>query len=284
MLLVGHPFVGAATSSSLVQMVDTGCIDWSAGIVRVTWVGFPVATDDDPPGNLPAVALERARQMAQARLMTIINAIRINAALRVADRMDRSTAFRDGLITLRRNATVARQEYLANGNVEIALIMHLTGGFAQLTLPEEIRQVDSVTTMNPDGPIAQINPTAADVTQEGAHTGLILDATGIGASPSMVPVVVDEAGEVVYGPAFVSREFVVSRGMCGFTTSLAAARDDKRVGGHPIIVKAIRTHSTGTTDLVIANTDAARLRSSVMHLGFMKACRVIIVMDPAPSL
>ena len=61
------------------------------------------------------------------------------------------------------------------------------------------------------------------------------------------------------------------------------ARGDERVGNHPMVVKAIRTHSTGETDLVISRADAAQLRSSVVHLNFLKACRVSIVMDPEPK-
>jgi hypothetical protein len=195
--------------------------------------------------------------------------------------MAQSTDFRDGLSTLARNASLSHQEYLSDGTVEIELTMNLTGGFSQFVLPEEIRQVDSVVTMTAAKPDAD-KPSSMPVNgSDGSpHTGLILDATGIGAKPSLVPVVVDESGDVVYGPAFVSREFAVSRGMSGFATTLAAARRDKRVGDRPLVVKAIRTRSTGATDLVVSSADGARLRSSVVHLNFLKACRVSIVMDP----
>ena len=91
------------------------------------------------------------------------------------------------------------------------------------------------------------------------YTGLILDATGIDAQPALVPVVVDELGDVVYGPAFVSREFAVSRGMCAFSASLESARDDRRVGPHPLVIKALRTASSGATDLVISTADAGTI-------------------------
>ena len=113
------------------------------------------------------------------------------------------------------------------------------------------------------------------------YSGVIIDATGIGAQPSLVPVIVDESGEVVYGSAYVSREFAVSRGMSGYSATLNAARNDPRVGSHPMIVKAVRTRPGGYTDLVISTADAARLRSSAVHLDFLKACRVSIVIDPA---
>ncbi|MBC2713511.1 MAG: hypothetical protein HGJ94_21675 [Desulfosarcina sp.] len=270
----------SVANDTLIQAWDTGCIDWSAGIVRVNGVAAPATIDDGKSPDSPSDILDAARRMAQSNLLETVSAIRINAVSRVADRVAQSAAFRDGLTTLARNASLTRQEYLSDGTVEIELTMNLTGGFGQFVLPEEIRQVDAVTTMIVTEPKADKPSTPANGTDSGPHTGLILDATGIGAKPSLVPVVVDESGEVVYGPAFVSREFAVSRGMSGFATTLAAARKDKRVGGRPMVVKAIRTRSTGETDLVISSADAARLRSSVVHLNFLKACRVSIVMDP----
>ncbi len=220
-----------------------------------------------------------ARRMAQANLLTTVAAVRINATSQVADRMSQNTEFRDGLIALTKNAAITRQEYLSDGTLEIELTMNLTGGFGQFVLPEEIHQVEPVTTVIVNQSETGKSSTPAKDGDASAYTGLIIDAAGIGAMPSLVPVVVDESDEVVYGPAIASREFAVSRGMSGFTNSLEAARNDNRVGDRPIIVKAIRTRSTGATDLVISTADAARLRSSVIYLNFMKACRVSIVMD-----
>lgn len=273
LLLVSPCAASSAAKDTLIQELNSGCIDWSAGIVRVKGIGAPAVFDDSWSPDSPSDVLDSARRMAQPNLLKTVSAIRINATSRVADRMAGSAAFRDGLATLARNAAITRQEYLSDGTVAIELAMNLTGGFGQFVLPEEIRQVESVTTMTAAEPVV-------GATDSGPYTGLIIDATGIGMKPSMVPVVVDESGEVVYGPAFVSREFAVSRGMSGFATTLDAARDDQRVGDRPMVVKAIRTHSTGETDLVIPSTDAARLRSSVVHLNFLKACRVSIVMDP----
>lgn len=266
--------------SPLVQILNTGCIDWSAGTIRVHGVAAPDTFDDDESPDSPAEILDTARRIAQFNLIETAGVIPINAVSQIADRMAQSTDFRDGLISLARNASLTRQEYLSDGTVEIELTMNLTGGFSQFVLPEEIRQVDSVVTMTAAEPDADKPVKPVEGIDGDAYTGLIIDATGIGAKPSLAPVVVDESEDVVYGPAFVSREFAVSRGMSGFATTLAAARNDKRVGPRPLVIKAIRTRSTGETDLVVSSADGARLRSSVVHLNFLKACRVSIVMDP----
>ena len=263
----------------LVQVSNTGCIDWSAGTIRVRGVAAPAAIHVGESPDLPSDMLDAARRIAQSNLIESASVIPINSVSRIADRMAQSTDFRDGLISLARNASLTRQEYLSDGTVEIELTMNLTGGFSQFVLPEEIRQVDSVVTMTAAETDADQPVKTVEGSDGGAYTGLIIDATGIGAKPSLVPLVVDESEDVVYGPAFVSREFAVSRGMSGFATTLAAARSDKRVGPRPLVVKAVRTRSTGETDLVVSSADGARLRSSVVHLNFLKACRVSIVMD-----
>jgi hypothetical protein len=280
LLLVLPLAADAVADGPLVEVLNTGCIDWSAGTIRVRGVATPATMDDNESLASPSDILDAARRAAQSNLIKTASVIPINAVSRIADRMAQSTDFRDGLTALARNASLTRQEYLSDGTVEIELTMTLTGGFSQFVLPEEIRQVDSVVTMTAVEPDANQPAIPVEGADGAAYTGLVIDATGIGARPSLVPVVVDESEDVVYGPAFVSREFAVSRGMCGFATTLAAARGDKRVGPRPLVIKAIRIRSTGATDLVVSSADGARLRSSVVHLNFLKACRVSIVMDP----
>jgi hypothetical protein len=271
--LVLLPAECAVADDMLIQALDNGRINWSAGTAVASGVGTPSISNDAQPPISPSDILKVARQNAQTNLLETIGAIRIDATSRVADRMSRDIAFREGLSTLVQNATITHQEYLSDGTLAIELTMKLSGGFGQFVLPEEIRQVDSIKALTA--------PSAVSATADrGPYTGLILDATGIGAKPSLVPTIVDESGNTVYGPAFVSREFAVSRGMSGYATTLAAALKDKRIGERPMVVKAIRTHTTGETDLVISNADAARLRSSVAHLNFLKACRVSIMLDP----
>jgi hypothetical protein len=282
LLLAWPPVSSAAAGAGLVEVLQSGRIDWSTGTVQATGIGAPAASDEGKSAESPADLQNIARRMAQTNLLRTLGDIRIDASSRVADRMSRSASFREGLASLARNATVTHQAYLSDGTVEIELTIKLAGGFDQFVLPAEIRQVESVTTVTANAPAAKADQTASTPAgaDDGSYTGLIIDASEIDARPCLVPVIVDESGEVVYGPAFVSREFAVTRGMSGYATTLKAAREDKRVGSRAMLVKAIRTGSKGKTDLVISNADAARLRSSAAHLDFMKACRVIIVMNP----
>ena len=273
----------ALAKEALTQCLVTGCIDWSASTVRVIGVAAPARSSGSETSTSPTEILDAAWRMAQSNLIKTASAIQIDAGTRVADRLARSEAFREGLAALAQNASITDQEYLSDGTLKITLTMSLIGGFAQLVLPPDIQHVEPVTTMMSTKRSSGDFSVKTGKREEERHSGLIIDASGIGAKPSMVPEVVDESGEVVYGPAFVSREFAVSRGMCNFATSLSQARNDKQMGEAPLIVKALRTVPRKKNTIVISNIDAARLRSSVVHLNLLKACRVSIVLDPPPD-
>ena len=46
----------------------------------------------------------------------------------------------------------------------------------------------------------------------------------------MVPMIIDEDGQVVYGTAYVSRDYALEEGMAAYARGLAKARDNPRVG------------------------------------------------------
>ena len=87
---------------ALIQVVDTGYIDWSNGTVRVRGVAAPAGIDDEEAPGSPSDILSAARRMAEANLLETVSAIPIIAVSRVADRMDQSIDFREGLISLAR--------------------------------------------------------------------------------------------------------------------------------------------------------------------------------------
>ena len=154
----------------------------------------------------------------------------------------------------------------SDGTLELFLHFNLYGGFAQLVLPKEIEHVESLTKVLPGkkSPSAGIAPEV--------YTGLIVDARTTGAIPAMAPRVLDENGQEVYGTAFVSREYAVQKGMSAFMTALNAAEKDPRVGHSPLIVKGLKAEGAGQSDIVISNTDAAKLRKSSDNLQFLKQC------------
>jgi hypothetical protein len=257
-----------------VVQLTSGSINWMSGVVTTSGLGGPTKKGIKNLADTETEIFSAAMQNAGQNLFEIIKQIRINADKRVGD-----LAAEDATILIKaREMVYAAKEVenlrklRADGTFELFLQFNLHGGFAQLVLPKEIEHVESLTQVLPgkESPSAGIAPEV--------YTGLIVDARTTGANPAMAPKVLDENGQEVYGTAFVSREYAVQNGMSAFMSTLEDAEKDPRVGHSPLIVKGLKAEGAGQSDIVISNTDAAKLRKSSDNLLFLKQCRVIIVL------
>jgi len=116
-------------------------------------------------------------------------------------------------------------------------------------------------------------------TAQQTYTGLVVDARGLDIRPAMVPKIIDENHQEVYGSAFVSREYAVQQGMSGYGENLEVIIHNRRVADHPLVVKGLKVAGSGHSEIVISNADASKLRSTSESLSFLKKCRVVIVID-----
>jgi len=257
----------------LLENVGNGSINWTSGIIRAVGVGAPPENYYGKPEARP-MALRAAKMDAYRNILEVIQGVRIQSSTTVKNFMMADDSISAQVSGMVRGAQVAKQEYMSDGTVEVTLEMNLNGGFAQLVLPEDIKQVEPIqsSTASSSTPSNQKN---AAVT----YTGLVVDARGLDAKPAMSPRVLDENGQEVYGAAFVSREYAVQQGMSGYSKNIDAATGNQRVTETPLIVKAIKTEGPGKTDFVINNTEASNLRGAPENLSFLKQCRVIIVVD-----
>lgn len=286
-----------ADGQDLVEAVGNGSINWSTGVIQAVGIGAPPEKYYGKPQARP-LALRAAKLDAMRNLLEVTKGVRIDSSTTVTDFMvtsDVISAKVDGMV---KGAQVVKQEYLSDGTVEITMAMSLTGGFAQLVLPQEIKQIEPIKPVmvepEPKAPEPAPAPTpttmaepappeppvvAAPPAEPVVYTGLVVDARGIEVRPAMAPKIVDEQGQEVYGSAFVSREYAVQQGMSGYARELTAAQSNPRVTNNPLTVKGLRTEGAGQSDVVVTSADASRLRSASEHLSFLKKCRVMIVVD-----
>ena len=89
--------------------------------------------------------------------------------------------------------------------------MNLHGGFAQLILPKGIRQIETIKQLKSGEKSSAGKPNASSEWTSNIYTGLLVDARSIEAIPALAPKLFDENLAEVFGPAFVSREFVVQQ-------------------------------------------------------------------------
>ena len=269
-----------AENFAYVEILGTGSIDWAAGIFRSSGIGPPPEKKSESDEAERKKAFNASKSHALRNMVALVMATPVNAHSSVRDVASRNDMVMAKVQSLITESKVHKQEYLSDGTVEITLQMNMFGGFAQLILPEEIKQVETIKAVS-GGKAASPGSGSASPLDSAAKsfTGLVVDATGTPALPALVPVIVDENGKEVYGPAFVSREFAVQQGLGRYMTDTKAALKSPSVGGNPLLVKGLRAEDNDRSRVVISNTDAARLLSMSENLSFMKKCRVVIVID-----
>jgi len=267
----------------LVEQMATGDINWTKGVVQAKGIGAPPERYYGKPQARP-MALRAAKLDAMRNLLEATKGVRISSTTLVKDFAVTSDIIMSQIEGMVKGAQVVHQEYMSDGTVEVTMQMSLMGGFAQLILPMEIKQVESIRPIppvhkEPLPPIVKKPSAPAPKPVSEVFTGMVIDARGINARPAMAPKILNENGEEVYGSAYVSREFAVQQGMSGYAKDLTAAQSNPRVTNSPLTVKGLRTEGHGRSDIIISNADASRLRSASEHLSFLKKCRVMIVVD-----
>ncbi len=284
------PASGALYGDVVEQVGANGKIYWSEGILEAKGVGIPPEKYYGKPQARP-LALREAQRAAQGTLMEVIQGARINSTTQAGDVVKGNLEILQQVEGMARSAQMVHRQYLSDGTVEVTLHMPLHGGFTQLFLPPEYRTVTDVK------PVKQLStsppvPSAGSTSEKGAEpaskeslsgsqvfTGLVVDARGIGAFPAMAPRILDEDGREVFGSAYVSREFAVQQGMCGYAKELNTAKEAPRVASSPLVVKGVKTQGPGHADIIISKADADLIRGASENLSFLKKCRVMIIVD-----
>lgn len=270
----------AADLRSLIEFRDNSIIDWTRGLVTARGIGDPTTysyykKSQEQREQTIAEAINKARH----NLLETLVGLRINTEGRVIDIVENypSVMYQLKEMTYQAPEVENLRRYMFDGSVEVWSQMKLNGGFTQLILPPEIRQIESIKQVMPGKNSTQpgTSPRSSQI-----YTGMVVDARGLKAIPVIAPRILDENLEEVFGPTYASREFAVQQGVARYTTNIWQAKFDLRVSDNPIVVKALKTIWPRRCDFIISNSDADKLRSASEHLLFLRECRVIIVLDP----
>lgn len=235
---------------------DAVGIDWQAKVIRVKGSGAP---DTQKSANVAVARLnaERAAKMdAYRNAIEQLKGVQVTSGSAAGALLD-DGATRSRVESMIRGAKVTDTKYYDDGGVDVFLEIPLDGLAAELVPASAAKAV----------------PTAGAAT----WSGLVVDARGAKIAPALAPRLVDEAGKELYGAAYVTREAMRQSGIAGYQKDLEAAKKDTRVGAKPLVVKALKP--AGGSDLVLATSDADKLRDPKANLGFLAEGRVIIVTD-----
>lgn len=252
-----------AHGETYVQTFERGRVDWTNGMVEVWATGTPPAHALTPAQGR-ALAESEAETRARDELIALLQSIRIDSKSKVKEAID-SQGARDALVAaVLKGSYVVEKSVSADGTVKVTVAIKLNGSFGALVLPKTIMTIQTV---------------EQSQKKDEQFTGLIVDCRGIHLSPAMVPVIIGEDGQVVYGTAYVSRDHALEEGMAAYVRGLAKARDNPRVGPKPLIVKGLRTVKGRSCDIIISNSDAGKIKGAGSNISFLHRGRVLFVME-----
>lgn len=246
---------------------ENGYVNWSTGKIRAVGKAFP----DEKSAGTHEWIKGAARADANRSIIEILKTIKLTRFQKVAQYAANNDVILAGIEKTARDARILKQYYTSALAVEMTIETSMFGGFLQLVLPEDIRQI-------PEIKVETEIKNRPDMDQI-PYSGLILDARGLNFEPVLNPVIVSEHGHDVYSSAFISREFAVQAGVIKYLCSMKQAEKDSRVGSHPLLLKGLRKEGKENTSIVISMADYRKLEAITERHRFLKECRVIIVKD-----
>ncbi|MSS71593.1 MAG: hypothetical protein EXS64_08895 [Candidatus Latescibacteria bacterium] len=219
-----------------------------------------------PPSNPVNVAQARAMAIrsalldAERNLFSMVQGMAVHAEATVGTLVSSNEAIRakvEGVLKGARH--VGQPNYLPDGSVEITIV---------------VKRSDLANVVLPDAGFASTMASSAS----GSNTGLIIDARGQNLTPALCPRVLDDRGQEVYGPSFVTRDYAVRSGVAGYAKDPDSARKDGRSGANPLLVKGAGSAGLNRTDVTLSAEDAGKVRGAG-QAGFLIQGKVIFVID-----
>ena len=254
------------------ETFDRGSIDYNGRKVQATGIGY-IPQNVINAGQARRAALRIAKQDALRQLVEIVNGVTLTSETTMSGAMFDDVIKTQVQGVIRGAFQVGDPKYLSDTSIEVMYEVPMSG-ISEVVIPPG-------GFLDPFAPNAAAAPDAAAAAEgptTGAITGLIIDCTGLVVRPAMSPQILDQNGGIVYGPSNYTREYAIKNGVAGYAKGLDAGKEDDRVKGNPLVIKAVAASGSNNVDVIIGNSDIMRIRSANSSYGILKDCRVLIVL------
>jgi hypothetical protein len=280
--VAGLAVAQSAKLDPLVEPVGSGSVNWSMGWVQATGLGAP-PTNSGAAGR--PMAQRAAFSVALRNLLETVKGIRVDSATLVENYMTTNDVIKTQVSGFVRGAQIANTNPLPDGSVEITVKVPMYGVDSLMTpfLPEKGIGAQEVPSDSPEG-----------------YTGMVIDARGLGLKPACFPSVVDDKGQVVYGPQTVDKAAAEKDGMVHYMAApkgadlsslfgegtyvirpvQAAPPAPPRVGHKPLKIKGGDKAGALKANIIISSEDAKKIRDDSALSVALKRSRVTVVTDP----
>ena len=253
----------AAPDSSLpsltIMQAAEAAAQWEQGAITAEGFGTP------PMGTYGSKASIMARRAAivdaQRNLAEQINGVQVDAETTVENFVISSDLVKTKVSALIKGAMVIEEQMMPDGAYRVVMSMPMYGtqGLSSAIMPA----IRPNTPPTPPPPVISATITAQIQTSGVGYTGVIVDASGMGLKPSFSPVIYDTNGRAIYGVSNINYDQAISQGMVGYSSSLSSAQTLPRIGGSPLVVKAVQVrggnNSTNPVNVVVSVDDGDRI-------------------------
>ncbi len=261
---------------TLMQAAEAAA-QWDEGTITAEGFGTP------PSGTYGAKANIMARRAAivdaQRNLAEQVSGVQVDAETTVENYVVSSDVIKTKVSALVRGAVVVEEQQMRDGSYRVVMSMPMYGmqGLASAIMPA----IRDNTPPTPPPPVISATITAQIQTSGVGYTGVIVDASGMGLKPSFSPVIYDTNGRAIYGVSNINYDQAISQGMVGYASSLSSAQTLPRIGGSPLVVKAVQVrggnNSTNPVNVVVSVDDGDRILAANAQSQMLMNGNVVFV-------
>ena len=249
---------------------------WEQGTITAEGFGTP------PMGAYGSKASIMARRAAivdaQRNLAEQVSGVQVDAETTVENFVISSDLVKTKVSALIKGAVVVEEQMMPDGAYRVVMSMPMYGsqGLASAIMPA----IRDNTPPTPPPPVISATITT-QIQMGGTYTGVIIDAGGMGLKPSFSPVIYDTNGRAIYGVSNINYDQAISQGMVGYSASVSAAQTLPRVGGSPLVVKAVQVrggnNSTNPVNVVVSVDDGDRILAANQQSQMLMNGSVVFV-------
>jgi len=206
-------------------------VDWQEQVLKATGSGAPDMRSLSP-AQARLGAENAAKLDALRNLISQAKGLRISAGRTVGDAMaqDEVRGRVEGVV---RDYRVVKKRYFSDQGVEMDVEVPLSG-IAQAVLPAP-------------------EPALPARGGDSRHTGLVVDARGLGIQPALAPRLLDGSGAVLYGPEMLGQAARKTSAPARYFKTLELASKAPSMGSAPLLIKAAKAQGS---DLVLGASEA----------------------------
>ena len=262
-------------SLTIMQAAEAAA-QWEQGTITAEGFGTP------PMGTYGSKASIMARRAAivdaQRNLAEQVSGVQVDAETTVENYVISSDLVKTKVSALIKGAVVVEEHAMPDGSYRVVMSMPLYGaqGLASAVMP-------AIRDMNPPMPPPPVISATitTQIQMSGTYTGVIIDAEGMGLKPSFSPVIYDTSGRAIYGVSNINYDRAIERGMVGYAGSLYDAQTLPRIGGSPLVVKAVQVrggnNSANPVNVVVSVDDGDRILAANQQSQMLANGAVVFV-------